>query len=346
MTNWEPNFTYHTKQDLFSRARPHCSTHWASRARRISNIHHPLWCLQVLHQCLPSHIFELVEFSGSLFDDGTLTTFRNDAVYKVSCMNTLCTQIVVKQPLALALAKTVKACCFTCWTLNELLSSWALRLFEKKKKKSIHGMSQMINIRQLEFFKSFMDTEHWNVIATLGSREELSFDWCNFLDSPTDVEPDERVKIKLARLHVTDCEGVCQPIAATNPRYLHILGMDQVFFEEVNWLPQSALTELYFWTHGALNQVWCIEQLHTILTQVPKSLKVIWLYVNTSAAQEIFGRMFDDPEWKNLPLICTLTLEVLVGSWLDQVCQSSLSNLIYWSWTHIPVHFLSLGECQ
>ena len=206
----------------------------------------------------------------------------------------------------------------------------------------------MINIRQLEFYKSFVDTEHWNVIATLGSLEELSFDWCNFLDGPADVEPDERVKIKLTHLHVTDCEGVCQPIAATDPCYLRILGMDQVFFEEVDWLPQSALTELYFRTHGALNQVWCIEQLHTVLTQVPKSLEAIWLYVDTSssAAQEIFGHMFDDPEWKNLPLIRSLTLEVLVGSWLDLVCQSSLSNLIYWSWTRIPVHFLSLGECR
>ena len=298
-------------------------------------------CRFFANVCLP-RIFELVEFSGSMFDDDIATTLRNDAICKASRMNTLCTQIVAKRPLALALVKTVKACRFTDWTLDDT-GSWAVRLFAKKY---IDGMSHMINIRKLEFSNSFVDTDHWNAIATLASLEELSFNRCDFLGGPADVEPDEWVKIKLTRLCVTDCEGVRQPIAATDPRSLRTLDMDGPFLEEVDWLPQSALTELYFRTQAlnSVNSVEYIEQLHTVLTQVPKSLEAIWLYVDTSSpiAQDIVGRIFDDPEWKNLPLVRSLTLEVPVMPWLDQVCQSS-SSILYCSLTRIPVHFLSLG---
>ena len=58
--------------------------------------------------CLP-RIYEFVEFSGSVFREDTPTRI---AVYETSRETMLCTQIAAKQPLALALAKTVRVCYF------------------------------------------------------------------------------------------------------------------------------------------------------------------------------------------------------------------------------------------
>ena len=179
--------------------------------------------------CLP-RIFELVVFSGSIFSNDS-PGFGNDAVYKTSRESTLCTQIAAKQPLALALAKTVRVCHFTDWELDDT-GSWAVRLFVNKY---LAGMLHMQNIRKLTFTASFVDAEHWNAIATLGSLEELSFDSCQFLRGPADVEPEKRVRVRVSRLRVVQCDGLCQPVVAIDARYLRVLKFTDSFVDAEDW---------------------------------------------------------------------------------------------------------------
>jgi hypothetical protein len=104
------------------------------------------------------------------------------------------------------------------------------RLFANKY---IAGMLHMKNIRQIKFTSSFVDTKHWDAIATLESLEELSFNWCTFLQGPADVEPEKRVTVKVSRLRVV---GLRQLIAAMDARYLRTLAMDNKSFNQIDWL--------------------------------------------------------------------------------------------------------------
>ncbi|KAG8215882.1 hypothetical protein J3R82DRAFT_7847 [Butyriboletus roseoflavus] len=143
------------------------------------------------------------------------------------------------------------------------------------------GMLHMKNIRELKFSESFVDAEHWRVIAALESLEDLSFDSCEFLQGPLDVEPEERVKVKVSRLQVIDCTGQRQPIAAIHPQHLRTLVMD-FSFDQVEWLPQSSLIELHHHLPICcpiyLNQNFYSEKVHTPLTQLPQSLVTLWLF--------------------------------------------------------------------
>ena len=229
--------------------------------------------------CLP-RIFEFVNFSGSIFCEDTPIGLRNDTTYKTSRESILCRQIAVKQPLALALAKAVRVCHFTNWKLDDT-GSWAVRLFVNKY---IAGMLHMRNICELKFTASFVDAEHWNAIATLGSLEELSFEGCTFLQVPADVEPDKKVAVKVSRLRVVECDGFCQLLAAIDARYLRTLAMDNKFFDHVDWLSQSALTELhitfrepFLWTRDWHMDM--MERVHDILMHASQSLEALAISV-------------------------------------------------------------------
>ena len=171
----------------------------------------------------------------------------------------------------------------------------------------------MKNIRELEFLNSFVGTEHWSVIATLESLEELSFDVCKFLEGPADIEPEGKPKVRVSRLRVADCTGLLQPVAAMHPQYLRTLSMDSNFFGQVDWLPQSGLIQLCFWLSPCLDQDWYSKLVHTLLMQVPPSLEILWLpaYQRTAVDRDMVRSMFADPAWKNLSHLRSLTLEVL-----------------------------------
>ena len=156
----------------------------------------------------------------------------NGAIYKASRGTALCTQIAARQPLARAIAKKVKACHFTDWKLDDT-PPWAVRLFANK------WILHMQNMRELQFTNGFVDAERCNVIATLGSLEELSFERCTFpsLHDPADVEPEKGVRVKVSRLWVVDCDGLLhQLIAAIDARYLPTLAMNNRFSNHVSWL--------------------------------------------------------------------------------------------------------------
>ena len=134
-----------------------------------------------------------MDFSGPIPHDDTPIGLHNDTIYKTSRESTLCTQIAAKQPLALALAKTVRVCYFTNWKLDDT-GSWADRP-RPFADKYIAGMLHMKNIRELKFWNSFVDAEHWNAISTLESLKELSFDFCGFRQDLADVEAEKSTKV-------------------------------------------------------------------------------------------------------------------------------------------------------
>lgn len=262
--------------------------------------------------CLP-RIFEFVEFSGTISCNDTPARLRKGTIYKAPREATLCTQIAAKQPLALSLAKRVRVCDFTNWKLDsDVAGSWAVRLFVKKY---IAGMSHMKNIRELKFSASFVDAEHWSVIATLESLEELSFESCRFLQDLADVEPETRVKVKVSRLRVVKCWGTLgQSIAAIiDPQYLRTLVVDCTFYFQVGWLPQSALTELHsLWQPDFITSLDYLWRVHITLMQAPQSIEALWLSVDirSEVAQGTVRSIFKDPAiWQNLPLLRSLTLQ-------------------------------------
>ncbi|KAI9574387.1 hypothetical protein HD554DRAFT_28753 [Boletus coccyginus] len=176
---------------------------------------HLSWvCRFFANFCLP-RIFEFVEFSGAVLRNDMPTLRCSDAVYKTSREATLCTQIAADQPLALALAERVTMCHFTNWQLDDT-GSWAVRLFANKY---IAAMSHMRNIRELGFFQSSVDAEHWDVIATLPLLEKLEFHSCRFLKGPADLEPEKRVMVKPSCLWLVGTStGFRQPLAAIDFR--------------------------------------------------------------------------------------------------------------------------------
>ena len=278
--------------------------------------------------CLP-RVFELVEFSGSIFHDDTPTQLRNDAAYKTSRESVLCAQIAAKQPLALALAKVVKVCRFKHWKLDEA-GSWAVRLFATKY---IAGMLHMTNIRELEFTDSFVDEEHWNAASALPSLEKLSFIFCKFFRGPADVELEKRVKIKVSHLRVLHCAtGFRQPLAAIDVQCLRALDIDHKHLDQVDWHLLSSLAELRFHDpYGAfrVTEESFVERLPAFLVQAPQSLETLRLAVD-SVAQATARNVFDDPAWGNLASLRSLTLLVKSQSravLLDVVSQTFIERM-------------------
>ncbi|KAG6373660.1 hypothetical protein JVT61DRAFT_6326 [Boletus reticuloceps] len=231
-------------------------------------------CRFFANHCL-ARIFEYVEFSGSVFRDDTPTGLRHDAAHKPSRESTLCTQIAAKQSLALAIAKTVRVCRFVNWRLDDT-GSWAVQLFANR---FINAITHMKHLRELRFCNSFVDARHGNAIATLGSLEKLVFDACNFVQASThtNVSEDDGKRVQVSHLQVTRCTGNCQAIVAIHPRYLRTLVVDMTLAQHVDWLGQSALTELHLRSNRVffLTRDRYLERLPIILARAPESLEVL-----------------------------------------------------------------------
>jgi hypothetical protein len=259
--------------------------------------------------CLP-RIFEFVNFDGSIFLLNMSTVFRDDTTCETSRERTLCTQIAAKQPLALTLAKTVRFCYFMSWQLRDT-SSWVVPLFFKTY---ITGMSHVKNIRELRFTLCFVGAEHWNVIATLESLEELSFNCCTFPQGPAKAEPVKRVVAKLSRLWVVGCHGplLQQLVTAIDAQYLRTLGVDDESISHIDCASQPALTTLHLTTRQPFDVTLDhMQQLHAILMQASQSLKELTFDIDVKLQlEDIVRKLFDDFTWKKMPLLRSLGLSV------------------------------------
>ena len=260
--------------------------------------------------CLP-RVFEFVEFSGSTFRDRAPTGPHDDPAYIASREGALCARIAAKEPLALALAKAVRECHFKHWKTG----SWEIR------RSYIAGMLHMTNIRELKFFNSFVNAEHWNAIATLLSLEKLTFTCCRFLQHPAGVEPEKRAKVKVSCLRLAyGNSGVRHLLTAIDAQHLHSLDIDHELLNEVDWHSLSSLTVLHFraYYHPRATQEVFMGRLHTFLMQASRSLETLGLVVDIDdVAQDTARRIFDDPAWKKLSFLRSLSLVVVPLNMID-----------------------------
>ena len=110
------NLAHHTRRDIFEHIVLPNKRLTPEQVQVFINLSRV--CRLFADFCL-SRIFELVEFSGSIFRDITPASLRNDAAYKASRKGALCTQVATKEPFARALAKTVRVCHFVHWKLDK-----------------------------------------------------------------------------------------------------------------------------------------------------------------------------------------------------------------------------------
>ncbi|KIJ19180.1 hypothetical protein PAXINDRAFT_8531 [Paxillus involutus ATCC 200175] len=221
-----------------------------------------------------------------------------DAVYmhSFSRAQILCQQIAAKQPLALSLAQCVKVCRFEDWKLFSEGSRAAQALY-------ISGISHMKNIRELSFSQNTMKNAHWDMIASVQSLEDLTFTYCQFVDSPADVDPGKRLnlKVKVPRVGITMCSGVAWLTAAIDARHLRTLTIDfQSAADQVDWLSETSIIEI------CLKNTHKLAHVKYILGKMPQSIQVLMLPVYTPDTD-----LFGDPLWKNIPLLRSLTVEAM-----------------------------------
>ena len=170
----------------------------------------------------------------------------------------------------------------------------------------------MRNIRELAFFRSFVDAEHWDAIVALPSLEELSFHLCQFLKGPADLEPAKRVRVKPSRLSMVGSTGFRQPLAAIDVRYLRALTTDTLFFKLVDSLPQS--------------------------------LEALALLIDDSLELDLVPWMLYELVWKNLTLLQSFTLRIRTLNPIEVRQLSSLS-VSCGSLTRTLGPLLSRGGC-
>ncbi|KIK78449.1 hypothetical protein PAXRUDRAFT_16865 [Paxillus rubicundulus Ve08.2h10] len=260
-------------------------------------------CRFFANLCLP-RIFEYLEFSGCIFSgDDILPSLDKDTAHMASRARILCQRITAKEPRALSIAQCVKAGRFTDWEFGVN----APRAVHPFSQLYLSGMAHMKNIRKLEFFRSSVKKLHWDVIATLELLEELSFAHCDFVDGPADVVPGKRLKVKVPCLRVYGCSGSRQPSAAIDPRHLRTLATDHDFADQVDWLSDTALTELRVFDYTRPVTMHSRTRVTFLLRQIPQSIQVLRLpfYTFSNIDEPLFG----DPAWKKMSLLCSLTLE-------------------------------------
>ena len=198
----------------------------------------------------------------------------------------------------------------------------------------IAGMLHMTNIHELHFENSFVDEEHWNAIATLPSLKKLTFILCRSFQRPANVEPEKRMRIRVPHLQVLRCcDRFRQPLAAIDAQCLRVLDIDFTHIDQVDWHLLSSLTELRFHIDPSLYGVFLgskkpfMERLHAFLVQAPQSLELLRLAVDdVGVAQAAHQNIFDDPAWRNLAHLRSLTL--LVESWSRDVLLDVSQTLI------------------
>ncbi|KAF9230674.1 hypothetical protein BU15DRAFT_83331 [Melanogaster broomeanus] len=243
--------------------------------------------------CLP-RVFEHVEFYE----------YDRDTCGVVSPGRTLCQHIAAKEPLALALAQCVKCCYLTNWPLAS--DAWPeLRTLSRI---NLTGMARMKNIRELRISASNVKMVHWDVIAALESLQELCFECCVFWDDPADLDLDKKVKVLC--LEVSWCTGACSPYAAIDARHLRTLIMDMTdvgLGHEIEWLSETAITELRIYSHHVPTMSH-IRRLQDILHHTSHSFQVLTLPIYPFS--DVTRALFEDPAWGNMPHLRSLTLQV------------------------------------
>ncbi|KAG9311711.1 hypothetical protein JVU11DRAFT_7949 [Chiua virens] len=268
-------------------------------------------CRLFANLCLP-RTFEYLEFSSSRERRPS-----DDVVYTASRATTLMSQIVAKQPLALSLAPSVRACVFK----NDGTFQSADRTKALTPREHLTGMSHMSHLRQLTFSSSLVDEHHWQAVVSLPSLEQLCFSWCEFLDRPADAALVERVKLKVPRLEMAHCTGSLPPVIPVDAAYSRALSMDAWILkglDAASWLPQSALTDLAIGTYDAPHWDWesQIWDMHDILQRAPQSIEVLSLCVDvyTGPVHVVFQRVFDTPAWSRFPHLRSLAFHVSRGA--------------------------------
>ena len=298
-----PNETY---LDIFEHIAPSTVNLTAEQLKIFINLSGV--CRFFAHFCLP-RIFECVEFSGS--QSCSNTAHRHDTVYKAPRERVFGQQIAAKQPLALALAETVRECRFIHWRLDHDKDlAWAVRLFAHKH---IAAMAHMKHIRRLAFSDSFIESEHWKVISALESLQDLMFNGCQFLQGPADAEPDKRIKLKVPRLEVTGhCTGNHQPLAAVDAQHLRTLAVDFAVWD-VDWFSHSAITELH--VVPDLSEYTGVDlhcrDMPVMIKQMPRSIETLRLNIGVGPKniKTVTRKVFGSPGWNDLPLLQSLVLQ-------------------------------------
>ncbi|KIJ19319.1 hypothetical protein PAXINDRAFT_7813 [Paxillus involutus ATCC 200175] len=257
-------------------------------------------CRFFANLCFP-RIFECLEFTPCIFVDNIPPARCNDADRMASRARILCQQIAAKEPLALFLSQCVKICHFTDW--KDANESWCT--VHTLSQLCISGMAHMKNIRKLQFFRSFVKKAHWDAITTLGSLEELVFTRCNFVDGPADVDPGKRLKVKVPCLLVYGCDSGLQPWAVIDARHVRTLTMDLTFADQVDWISETALIELHVFDYSM--DMASHMRVGRILRQIPQFIQVLRLPTDTFTDMD--ESLFEDPAWKKMPLLRSLTLD-------------------------------------
>jgi len=275
-------------------------------------------CKLFANICLP-RLYESVELSGP-------PTRYCDPTYKALLGSVLCTQIAEKQPLALALAQTVRACC---------VGVWRDALYAKR---CIVAVSHMKNIRKFEFSQFTINAMHWSMIVALPSLEDLSFDACRFLQGFASTEAEMNPKLKLSRLRVIDCTWGSQLLfAAIDLVYLRMVIMNLWAVEDADWLRHSAITELdlYSFEDSMESDLDFTPELSAVLVNMPRSLEVLRFSAGEIAAcniaADISESMMEDPAWKDLSSLCSFTLrvdEMLNMDYRDSELVLSMNNSV------------------
>ncbi|KAF9233048.1 hypothetical protein BU15DRAFT_80519 [Melanogaster broomeanus] len=233
--------------------------------------------------------------------------YDRDTCGVVSLGRTLCQHIAAKEPLALALAQCVKCCYLT----NSPLAYDGWPELRTLSRINLTGMAHMKNIRELKITASNVKMAHWDVIATLESLQKLCFEHCFFWDNPADLYPDKKVKVPC--LDVSWCEGACSLYAAVDARHLRTLIMDMTdidFGHEIEWLSETAITELRIYPHNEPTMSH-IRVLQDILHHTSHSLQVLTLPIYPFSERSQV--LFEDPAWRNMPHLRSLTLQVWCG---------------------------------
>ncbi|KAF9233045.1 hypothetical protein BU15DRAFT_66911 [Melanogaster broomeanus] len=245
-------------------------------------------------------IFEYVEVSG--FGHVGSLAIRNGSA---SRGKTLCQHIAAKQPLALALARCVKVCYITQRPLDLECSPQLQTLSQIQ----FTGLSHMTNICKLRISHLTVDITFWDVAATLESLQELCFKHCDFSESPVDLDPDKKLKVPC--LEVFWCEGACPLSATVDAPHLRTLTMDMIFVNcnhrQIDWLSETAVTELRIYTffEPVMRD---ILSLRNTLRHTPHCLQVLELPIYPFS--DLSQILFEDPAWRNMPYLHSLTLEV------------------------------------
>ncbi|KAF9233044.1 hypothetical protein BU15DRAFT_80515 [Melanogaster broomeanus] len=216
----------------------------------------------------------------------------------------LCKRIAAQEPLALSLAPCVKAVHFEGYDSGDTdfgNYSWVY----------VSGMAHMRNIRELQFTScNFVNNELWDVIATLELLEKLRFDDCYFEGGPADLEPDKMFKVKVLWLKASRCFGVRHLVAAIDACHLRTLDIDFNFGHEVDWLSGTTLTELTELSISSYHPMDDVLQIKHILHVTSQSLQVLTLDLVLSSDLDCWPDLFEDPAWRNLPLLRSFILYV------------------------------------